>query len=312
MKVPMIVFGVLLAAGIPLVVGAQNSTSPAGTVSVESCLVSLIEEVQMPAEEAGVLRDIYVREGDQVFAEDSTQQKEATLLAQIDDTRALRQQEVAVAKQKVAVAKANNTTNIEYSEAASLVAAAEYRQGEDANERHLGTVTPAEMRRLLLTYHKTQFEIKQAKMDKEIAGFEAEVSVAEVKAADEGLQRRKIKTPINGVVVELYRHKGEWVQPGDPVMHIVRLDRLRVEGFVNMRQVARGELKGRPVTVTVQLERGREEKFTGSIVFANPMVQGEGEYQVWAEVENRRTASGDWLLGPGLLAEMTIDLRAAK
>ena len=43
------------------------------------------------------------------------------------------------------------------------------------------------------------------------------------------------------------------------------------------------------------------------ITFVNPLVQAGGEYRVWAEVVNRQE-NGEWLLRPGLEAEMTIDV----
>jgi len=302
MKSPLVVVGALLVVGVPLMVSAQRpAAAPIGTVLVENCLVSLVNETEVPAEESGVLRELYVKEGAEV--------KETDLLAQIDDTRAQRQKEVADANLAAATKKAENRTNIEYAEASSKVAYAEWMQGEEANRMHKGTVTPAEIERLKLTYYKTWYEIKQAKMTKEIAGDEAKVSEAEVKAADEGIERRKIKSPWTGTVVEVYKNKGEWVQPGDLVMHVIRLDRLRIEGYLKMGQLHPREVKGLPVTVSIELERGVRREFQGKIVFANPTFESGGEYQVWAEVDNQRDQQGNWLLGPGLLANMTIHLK---
>ena len=147
-------------------------------------------------------------------------------------------------------------------------------------------------------------------MNKEIAGEEAKVSEAEVNAAKEGLERRKIRSPLNGMVVEVYRHEGEWVQPEDPVVHIIRLDRLRVEGFLKVADLTPEKVDGRPVRVTVELDQGRRVTVEGKVVFADPVFAADGEFQVWAEVDNRRNPQTDkWLLGPGLLAEMTIQLK---
>jgi hypothetical protein len=48
-------------------------------------------------------------------------------------------------------------------------------------------------------------------------------------------------------------------------------------------------------------------QFTGKIIYISPLVQAGGEYRVWAEVSNRQE-NGQWLLRPGLNAEMTIQL----
>src|SRR4051812_45420907 len=61
---------------------------------ISDCQVSLIEEVQIPAQEAGVLKSINVREGMQV-AQDS-------LLAQIDDRPSMIARDAAIAERAAA------------------------------------------------------------------------------------------------------------------------------------------------------------------------------------------------------------------
>ena len=71
--------------------------------------------------------------------------------------------------------------------------------------------------------------------------------------------------------------------------------------------LAHHEVGNRPVTVEVKLARGRVEQFTSTIQFVSPEVQLNGEYRVWAEVENRQDGE-HWLLRPGVSTEMTIHL----
>ena len=315
MKIPVVVSIVLLiggffvagifVAGSPSAAEAQNPVSaPPATsaVRLEHCMVSLMDEAQVPAEEAGVLLTLHAELGQQV--------KEGDLLAQIDDTRAKLQKDVAISGLKVAQKKAANTTSIDYSVSASRVAKSEYIKAQKANEKRKGTYPEAEMERLWLTYEKTLYEIKQAEMNKSIAEEETQVSKAEVDAADEAMKRRQIKSPLDGIVVKRYQHKGEWVLAGDPVMHVVGLKRLKVEAYVKATNWDPSQLDGRPVTVTVEFARDHSETFTGNVTFVNPLVPAGGEYGVTAVVENRPDASGRrWLLRPGLIAEMDIQLQ---
>ena len=39
----------------------------------------------------------------------------------------------------------------------------------------------------------------------------------------------------------------------------------------------------------------REESFKGRIVFVSPLVEPGGDFRVWAEVENRKKESVEWL-----------------
>ena len=54
--------------------------------------------------------------------------------------------------------------------------------------------------------------------------------------------------------------------------------------------------------------RGRNETFKGDIVFVDPMVEADGQYLVRALIKNREE-NGQWLLRPGMDAEMTIQLK---
>ena len=87
---------------------------------------------------------------------------------------------------------------------------------------------------------------------------------------------------------EVFRHVGEWVQAGEPVLHIIRVNRLRVEGFISASKYEAGEIHGRDVDVSVKLARGRQETFKGKIVFVDPRVQASNEFLVWAELIHRR------------------------
>ena len=89
-------------------------------------------------------------------------------------------------------------------------------------------------------------------------------------------------------------------------MRLVRMDRLRVEGFVRVHEVGPQELVRRHVPVDVALENGRTESFPGQIVFVNPIVHAGGQYRIWAEVDNRRQ-DGQYLLRPGHQVRMLID-----
>ena len=313
MRIPWMVLGAVLAVTGPQGRGADNAVEQsANSVRLSNCLVSLIEQAQVPAQEAGILIELAAREGQQVAAGER--------LGRIEDTRTLTAQKVADLKLKVAQEQAGNNVNVRYAQAAANVAHSEYEQAWRANQRTRGTVTEAELRRLMLTERRATLAIEQAALDLRVAGLEAKVHEAEVEAAAGEVQRRQISSPLDGMVVRVSRHLGEWVQPGDPVVHVVRMDRLRIEGFLSAadtldrdgRVTARGyapaDVDARPVIVTVGLAGGRRESFQGKVVFVSPLVQAGGEYRFWAEVDNRKQGK-HWLLLPGSMAGMTIHLQ---
>lgn len=291
-----------------LLIGAagDGSSRPAGSlpsVVIPRCLVSLLEEVQVPAQEAGVLVKIAVREGRQVAAEE--------VLGQMDAVPAEIGQRVAGLQLAVAQERAGNDINVRYARAAADVAKSEYDAAIECNRRIRGTVPRTEVDRLRLTWRRATLQIEQSQHDLKVSGLEAQVREAEVEAAKDQVARRQIRSPLDGVVVKVYCHVGEWVKQGDPVFHVVRMDRLRIEGFLDLSRYAPSEVDGRPVTVEAELSHGRREKFSGRIVFPNPSVQAGREYRVWAEVLNRNEG-GHWLLWPGQLTKMTIHLETSQ
>ncbi len=291
----------LVCLGLALVpaVTAADKEDPR-KVPLENCLLSLSEEAQVPAQEDGVLVKIPVREGQQVAAGD--------LLAQIDDMIPQRQRNVAYFKLKVAEKQAADDVNVRYAWAAYLVAKRKLEKYQEANQRIPGTIPDIEVDLQRLERDKFLLSYEKAKKDMAVAALQKQVSDAEFQAAEVNVKRRKITAPLPAVVVELLRHEGEWVQHGDPVMRLVRVDLLRVEGFLNAMKYRASEIQDRPVNVTVTLAHGKRETFPGKIVYVKPLVEAGGEFLVRAEVQNRQE-DGAWVLSPGIGAEMTIQLK---
>jgi multidrug resistance efflux pump len=259
--------------------------------------VGLIHEAQVPGQEAGRLVELNVVEGDRVKAGD--------LLAKIDDMQAKMQGRIAKAEHRAAAEKAESTVDVRYAEKASQVALAEWRKSEEANKRTKNAVSEVEVQRQWLTYERGVLEKERAESDRIIAGFTAEAKMVEIEAAAEAMKRREIRSPVDGIVVQVYLHKGEWVRPGDPVLHVVQLDRVKVEGGVEIAQFSPGQIVDRPVTIEATLQ-DRKVQFEGRITFVKPLLEGLGErYQVKAEVENRKE-NDNWLLFPGMYVDMTI------
>jgi len=293
-----------LAVGL-FVAGIGMSPRPVmaaeGEPVLERCIVSLVEEAEVPAREAGVLLELQIREGDVVSRGD--------LIARIDDSQPDFNRRKAVAEHAQAQAKAESDVDVRYAVAAEQVAKAEYDKANESNNRVPGSVTRVELDRLQLTWKRGELQIEQAQVERKLATMAVQSQEVDIAAAEDAINRRKILAPLDGVVVRVYPHLGEWMQPGDPLARVVRADRLRVEGFVDAARFDPDKVRDRPVTVEVTLADERVETFKGRIVFTSPIVESGGEYLVWAEVENRQLEAGhpeEWMLRPGQTVQMTI------
>ncbi len=278
---------------------ASSAAGADGEPVLERCLVSLIQEAKVPAREAGVLDELLAREGDVV--------KRGDLIARIDDNQPQMERRKAKAEHDQAVAKAESDVDVRYAVAAEKVAQVEYEKAAESDRKVPGSVTRVELNRLQLNEQKSELQIEQAQLERKVAEMAAISKGVEVDAAENSIERRLIKSPLDGVVVQVFPHQGEWMQPGDPLARVVRTDMLRVEGYVDSSRWNPEQVRDRPVTVEVALAGGRRETFKGRIVFTSPIVESGGDYRVFAEVENRQAeGSGQWLLRAGQTATMTI------
>ncbi len=264
----------------------------------EDCLISWLRETDVPAQTPGMINAMDVVEGALIGGGDR--------VAQVDDSKARMSHSVANAIYNEAKEKAENDTNVRYAKSAAAVAETEYNQALAANKQRAGVVQELELRRLQLSLHRANLAVEQAMTDQRILGFSLQAKEQEVHAAEAELARHQVVALCDGMVTEIYRHVGEWVQPGDPVMRIAPMDRLRVETLLRASELGAAEVAGRRVRVIAKLERGRTAEFFGTVTHVHQQVYA-GEYRVWAEVENRME-NGQWLLRPGGDADLEIDL----
>jgi len=286
---------VLLACCLAVAPAAAADTDPV----LERCLVSLVEEAKVPAREAGVLVELVAREGDVVAKGD--------VIAKIDDNQPQMERRKARAEHEQAVAKAQSDVDVRYAVAAEKVAQIEFEKAAESDRKVPGSVTRVELNRLQLNEQKSELQIEQAQLERKLAELAAAAKGVEVEATENAIERRLITSPLVGIVVQVFPHQGEWMQPGDPLARVVRADKLRVEGYVDSTRWNPEQVRDRPVTAEVVLADNRREKFAGRIVFTSPIVESGGDYRVFAEVENRQAeGTQQWLLRAGQTATLVI------
>jgi multidrug efflux pump subunit AcrA (membrane-fusion protein) len=277
-------------------------TAPPGVVVLKNCLVTAFDEVQVPGREQGVL----VALNPQTSLE-GTEVKKGDQLGEIDSEDLLAKEETAVLEIAVAKAQAESQAELQAAIKTKEVAEAELKSAEDANRRSPGAISENEIRRLRLTVERSSFEIELRRVELGNYARTARIKEAQLRAVRVELSRRKIVSPLDGVVVERLKHEGEWVQPGESVLKIVRLDRLRVTGSVSADQYSPQQMAGAKVRVTVEMPGGGQETAEGVIQFVNPEVSISGDYRIWTEIENRR-ANDFWVFRPGTTAAMEVIL----
>ena len=290
---------------------------------LRNCIVTTMDDVMVAATELGLLSLLDIREG-------TTIEKEQ-LLARIDQSDALLRKEAAEAQLAAAqedaelngidddkdgeVDNASESVNVRAAEASRLVAEAEVTASYAINKRSQGAVPDNEIRRQELNAERAALQSEVAVHNHAVSTQTVNVRQAELNAVLNELERRQIRSPLAGVVAERYKDQGEWIGQGEPILRVIRMDRLYVEGFLSATEFLPQQVFDQRVRVSLDLSRASEavkrvfedRPFLGRIVYVSPEVDGKGDYQVRAEVENQQY-EGHWLLRPGMSTQMTIEL----
>ncbi len=243
---------------------------------------------------AGALTAVVAREGEIVEA--------GVPLAQIEDGDAKIEKRRADLELVAARRAADSDVQVRYAKKSLEVAQTELRRAVDSEKRLAQSVSKSELDQLRLLVQRGELEVEEAQLEWELAQTTRESKENDVRLADYAILQRSITAPLAGFVVEVYRHRGEWVQPGQPILRMVRLDRLRAEGLVSARSV-QGDVNGRPVKLTVQLNDQATATYAGKLAFVSPEIDPvNGQARIWAEIENT-----DLKLRPGLHGSLVIE-----
>ncbi len=288
------------AAAQPNTASEPFPSDSADTLRLQECTAHLIEDIDLPALESGQIKEMNVKPGSSVKKEQS--------VAQMNDQRAKRAFEEATLRFQIADERANDSTEIETAYKRYQLAWIEHTKSEKL--RRSGSVSEHEANRAKFSAEVAQLEYEGAKKARDLAAKEAAAEMVTVKASEDSIARHQITSPIDGQVFEVFREAGEWVTAGETVMRIARMDRLRVIGIVKGIAHDPHEIADRPVTVTLELARGRQVELTGKVVFVDFERRSGDQYLVRAEVDNRaEEGSADhWALQPGAKVGMQIHL----
>lgn len=264
----------------------QVNWSDPGLIMVENALLKTIESTKIAAEVAGRIAQLDVAEGDLV--------KSNQVLGKIDD-RSVRLQ-VQRAKLATAIARHKSASQIDLqlAEKRASVAKNELERAEAANAKVSNSYPTKELDRLRLVLDTATLEIERAQHDQTLLGLEAALMENDQKMAEELLARHQIIAPGNGMVISFSKHRGEWVEPGMELLEIVKLDRLRVEGFISAAHA--GEpLVQRQAVIQVQSAE-QSQILPAKLVFIYPEINPvNNQMRVHLEVENSQG-----LLSPGM------------
>ncbi len=257
---------------------------------IDNIILRLLAEAQTPAQTPGVLLKIAVREGDEVAA--------GQVLANIDDGPIRLEAKGAKIAADIAKQAAENDVKVRFATKSHEVAVAELARSEESITRFANSVSQSQLDVERLTVEKTALEQEQAREDQAAAKLKYASKQNDLAAAELEVARRQITAPFAGVVVEVTARAGEWVEPGQKVLRLVNVERLKAEGFVSASDAQRMTVGA---AVALKLT-GDSATHAGKIVFISPEVDPvSNQVRFWAEIDNRTRA-----LRPGESATLQV------
>jgi len=232
------------------------------------------------------------------------------LLALLDDDDVLVRINMAKTDLAMARAEAESEASVKEADALVKIAEAEYENSKEIDKQLDDAVSLFELRRLSATAERSRYRAEVTRVDQIIAELTLAARESQLERIQVEQKRRRVVSPINGVVVRKFRDAGEWVNVGAPVVRLVRMDRLRAEALVDSDEFAPADLLGKTMNLNVRIKKNVVRQVRAKVTFASPEVSSGGRFVIYAEFDNPKE-NGEWVVRPGLSATAEIEIQQA-
>ncbi|MBL8853126.1 MAG: HlyD family efflux transporter periplasmic adaptor subunit [Planctomycetaceae bacterium] len=276
---------------------AKIEMTSEGRIRVSKGMVIVIEKIQLPARESGVLGQLNAKEGQLIEG--------GALIAKVDDSQAITELESSKRRLEASELKVSSDIGIRYATAARETAWKTFKREDVLFRRGAGIESKRD--ELQLAAVQADLQLEKANHDFQVDQKAVRLEQIQVTKAEQLVERHDIIAPWSGVVTKTLKRQSEWVNAGDPILELVQMDRIWIEASLNPAVVHPYQVTGKAAIVTLSLPGGEKVAFDGRITFVDSQVVGDS-YKVRAEVLNRQHENY-WLLVPGMFVDMELLLQ---
>ena len=263
-----------------------DAQQPERGVEISSVILKLVSDVDIPAQEQGVIESILVIPNQHVQAG-----QELASINDEDKAMNLRKTQLEL---EVATSIAESDIQIRVAQEELNVAQLDLSRGEDSRKRFAGSLSDSELDQLRLTVARAELKLETVQLESKNASIQQKLVENQVKMAEALIARHKIISPLDGVVASVARDAGEWVEPGDVVLRVIGISRLRAEGFIDANLIS-PKSTGTPVKMITVSPNGQEKSFSGKISYISDEIDPVNQQiHIWAEIDNH-----ELMLRPG-------------
>jgi len=263
--------------------GSSRNSPQAPGILLKRCTLEYRKASLLGANQIGVLEECRVAPGDRVKAGQVLGHlRDEEFRAELDARATQAASDIAIrvaeAKHKLALSKLVRTQKLINRNYASIEELSIQTQEEEAE----------------------RLSIEEARLGKRLAELQRKQSEATIRS-------REIKSPHDGVVVEVMKVPGQSVSVADPVLRVVDPSELRVTGYLDVTDAWRVR-PGQAVKIWADISGAEleieKEAFTGQVEYVDLLISPESRTcKVTAIVPNREEH-----LRSGLEARMEINL----
>lgn len=273
-------------------------------IEIANCSVHFAREVSVPALQSGVVSEVAAKLGDMIAAD-------ATILRL--------SQTALIPKRDAARARFEQARDLARSDVAKNLAAVMLEQAQadladttSASRSYSSDVRPDQIRQMRLAIRRAQAEVRHAETESVHAASDVALRKAELELSEHQLTNTTVRSPIQGVVLEINKHQGEWIDVGQTVATVAQNDVLHVYGLANCRTLPRQLCKSAGATVHwLDPSTGKPRQLQGKVVALDPLLLSDDQYRFRVEVSNQLIAGSTdtWMLVPGANVHMRISTR---
>lgn len=230
--------------------------------------------------------------------------KEGDILGVQFNQASLARKTAALRELDVAKKEAGKQLEVEVATASKNVARMEYVRAVNSNKKMPDSVSQEEVTQKQFEWFRGIKSEAKAEYDLEIAKLQVDVKEAAIAIAEADLEERIIRAPLSGQVDQILTNKGEWLREGDPVLHVLRLDKVNIKAVFESSTTTPAMVQGKAVTLYATMAGLSPQKLEGVITYARPVLE-MNHFIAYAEVKNIQI-DGSWFLLPGMRVNLIV------
>lgn len=280
--------------------GLNVPSSENGVMLITGAIVSFPDDITVSATAEGTILKLLVDDGTVIEA--------GMPMIEIDSRLAEKEVVVSEKELKAASLKADDDSNVKYSEAAMDVAMQDVEISKELiKSRAEGLM---EGRKKELEFKKATLQVTVSTIEKERDRADVGVKTAKLEAARVQLELRRINAQRTGVVNQVVKRQFSYVRAGEPILNLTSMEKIRVAGTTNKLTESPHLLLNAPARVTIKYAEGKSETVDGTISYVSPKSDGPNQYKFHVDLPNRLTPDGQYLFRDGMVADIEVRTRS--